>query len=280
MLPSSTKPTRIGLSTQHVVTVAGGQFLSFGSTVSNVSATAPAKVVPDFDQVLHLTREALQKIKATERKGAGALPRWFGGNLPGVAYVLDNTWVRVFVCRWDEALRTTKDFTRYAQIEFERRFHSSSVEWTLVPDGLRPGGETVFCAYRGDQLKGLKGLADEAGFSIYSALPVIMAEIAAQKFVKASSPLIYIGSGNQSKTICWIEDSRLRDLILLRSDAVAEGALLDLFSERLKLSSAVQQIEIVHAQSSPSETLRMLVEGHRPKTTTSSFHASGAELVS
>jgi hypothetical protein len=273
VLLSSTRPLRLALSARQVATFIDGQYLTWGDGMSSEVTTGEAQVDHGFEQAISFAQLAFDKMKASGRVRRRPLPRWLGAQAPGVTLFLDNAWVRNFVCRWDPALRTTQDFLRYAEIEFERRFHSPVPDWKLIPDRLRPGGETVICAYRRDRLKALEDLAAQAGFSIVSTLPAIVAEVAFLKLPGEPSPLMYIGTGHQSKNVCWIEAGRIRDFLVLRTENLQETPLSELFITRLK-RSPVEKVLLMRSQSTPAQTLRMLVTGQTPESVISNFSAS------
>jgi hypothetical protein len=277
VLLSSIKQLRLALSVRQVATFVDGQYFTWGEASPAKAAPSQAHAVQGFDQAISFAREAFEKMKARGLIGSRPLPRWLGTQAAGVTLFLDNAWVRVFVCRWDPALRTTQDFLRYSEIEFERRFHSSVEDWKLVPDRLRPGGETVMCAYRRDQLKALEDLVAQAGLSIISTLPAIVAEVALLKLPRGPAPLMYVGTGHQSNNVCWIEQGRIRDLLVLRTEALQETPLSELFIARLK-RSPVDKVLLMRSQSTPTQTLRMLVTGQTPESLISNFSAASEEL--
>jgi hypothetical protein len=274
---SSTKSLRIALGARQVATVIDGQYLTWGDGMPPKVEPGQAQAIHGFDQAISFAQQAFEKLKASGHVSGRPLPKWLGAQAPGVTLFLDNAWVRNFVCCWDPALKTTQDFLRYAEIEFERRFHSPVEDWTLMPDRLRPGGETVMCAYRRDQLKALEDLVAKAGFSIASTLPAIVAEVALLKLPRGPSPLMYVGTGHQSKNVCWIEEGRIRDFLVMRTEALHETALSELFITRLK-RSPVEKMLLMRSQSTPSQTLRMLVTGQTPESVISNFSASQEEL--
>jgi hypothetical protein len=268
VLLSSTKSLCIAVTEKQLVSVVAGEYL-----VSDGSR--------DFEQVLSILRELFRKIssmRALPGAESKALPRWLTGDLPSVALFLDNNWVRTFVCRWNEALRTHRDFLRYAEIEFERRFHSLPKGWSLVPDRLRPGGETVWCAYRLEQLKALESVAAESGFRIRSSLPCIIAEIASLEFFLEDTPVVYVSGGEYSKNVCWIEDGRIRDLIVLSQDIKEDTSLVDVFTARLK-REPVEQVSFVHLIGTRAQTLKSLTAKEALKTEAAVFKLTSEMAV-
>jgi hypothetical protein len=260
VLPNSTNQLRLALTTHHVLAYSHGQFLSLPSSRR-------------FDEVLTVARGAISTVQG--QNGAekqNSFLRRLGLNAPGVSFIIDNAWVRIFVCRWDEALKTNQDFFRYAEIEFQRRFHLSPKQWLLVPDQLRPAGETVWCAYEREHLTALEALSQSAGLRIESVLPTIIAEVAAVEFEAGSSPAIYVSAGEQSQNACWMNNDRIRDIVLL-NNRIDDRGLLDVFVERQVIPSP-KQISVIRPQGARVEVLRTLVVGETLKTVASAIEQS------
>lgn len=270
MLPSLTKPPRIAMSSRNAITVIDGQVITMGEAID-----APSK---DFALALQFASEAFSKVKRKGFSKEYGFQRWFASQLPKIALCLDNNWVRIFVCRWHEALRTHQDFVRYSEIEFERRFHSSANNWKLVPDRLLPRGETVWCAYLPEHLEGLDLAARDASLAIHSCLPCILAELASLGLTRSDGPLIYISGGDRTSNACWIEEGRMRDLIVLNREGLDETSLVDLFLERLKRPS-VESVSVLRTQGTRLSVLKNLVQWQAPVTITTSFEYPHREVV-
>jgi hypothetical protein len=253
VLLSSTKLPRVALIAQQAIGMVDGLHFMF----------------EDANQAI-VAHDGFTKIKSAGASERKPLQRWIGSELPGVALILDNHWVRTFVCQWGDAIRTHQDFIRYSEIEFERRFHHAAKDWTLVPDRLHPGGETVWCAYRPEQLKSLELAAKEAGLRIQSCLPCIVAEVALLELSRSDAPMIYISGGDQSKNVCWIENGRVRDLIVLSRDTLEGLPLVDLFLTRLK-RPPLENVSILRTQGSRIGILKNLVAWQPPSTTVTSL---------
>jgi hypothetical protein len=265
VLLNSTSPLRMAVTQQHIVAFSAGRHTEQPGA-------------HDFDQAMLIALEVLERAIRSNPIKATSLPRWLGGELPGLALILDNTWVRIFVCRWDPVLKTHPDFVRYAEIEFQRRFHTSAKEWQLVPNRLYPGCETVWCAYSRRQLLALESMANSMGMRVQSILPRIIAELATLRPPARPSPLIFVSAGDRSKNICWIEDGRLRDLIVLSAEAQEDFRLIDTFLARKKMSP-FEVISVVRNQGTRANILQSLVAGRSLKTTTESLQRSSSEVV-
>jgi hypothetical protein len=247
VLPNSTNQLRLALTTHQVMAYSNGQFLSLPSSRR-------------FGDVLAVGRGAISTIQGqNSAKKQNSFLRKLGLDAPGVSFIIDNAWVRIFVCRWDEALKTNQDFFRYAEIEFQRRFHMSPEQWQLVPDRLRPGGETVWCAYQKEQLADIEEFAKVSGLRIQSVLPMIMSEVQAAELEADSLYTLYISAGEQSRYVCWIEKGRIQDLVYL-SSSIDDYALVDVFLKRQTIA-AQKQVLVLRAQGTRTEVLRAVVVG-------------------
>jgi hypothetical protein len=270
VLLSSTKPPRIALTARQVVGAGNGQVFTSGDA-SDVT-------FKDFDQALRFACDVFTKVKPSGASKDKPLQRWLASQVPKIGLILDNNWVRIFVCRWHQALRTHQDFVRYSEIEFERRFHSPANVWKLVPDRLLPGGETVWCAYQPEQLKSVELAASDAGLSIQSCLPCIVAELALLGLTRSDGPLIYISGGDRSNNVCWIEEGRIRDLIVLNREIQEGTPLVDLFLERLQ-RPPIESVSVLRTQGSRISVLRNLVVWQAPVTATTSFEYPRQEVA-
>jgi hypothetical protein len=195
----------------------------------------------------------------------------------GVALVLDNQSVRIFACYWDASLRTPQDFFRYAEIEFERRFHNFAKDWTLVPDKLHPGGVTLWCAYQPEQLKMFETAASNVGLKIQSCMASAVAEVALLNLPRIGSVAIYVSESEQSKSICWIEDGRISDMLVLSRQTEIDQALVDIFIARRKRSQMQtndESILVMRTQGSRIDTLKRIVAWQPPIVVTTSFEMS------
>jgi hypothetical protein len=257
VLPNSTNQLRLALTTHQVMAYSNGQFLSLPSSRR-------------FDEVLNIGRGAISTIQGQNgAKKQNSFLRRLGLDAPGVSFIIDNAWVRIFVCRWDEALKTNQDFFRYADIEFQRRFHLSPKQWLLVPDQLRPAGDTVWCAYQREHLTALEALSQSSGLRIESVLPTIIAEIAAAEFEAESSPAIYVSAGEQSQNACWMNNDRIRDIVFL-NNRVEDRGLVDVFVERQNITPPKVTC-VIRPQGTRPEVLRTLVVGETLKTVESTI---------
>jgi hypothetical protein len=195
----------------------------------------------------------------------------------GVALVLDNRSVRTFACYWDASLRTHQDFFRYAEIEFERRFHNIAKDWTLVSDRLHPGGVTLWCAYQPGQLKMLENAANNVGLKIQSCMASAVAEVALLNLPRIGPVAIYVSEGEQSKSICWIEDGRINDMLVVSRQIEIDQALIDLFIARRKRPQGRTNVEatlLMRTQGSRLYTLKRIVAWQPPIVVTTSFEIS------
>jgi hypothetical protein len=249
---SLTKPLRLALTKKQLVYFVNEQCVTVGSS-------------QNFDQAILLVRDALLQINlnnSTSSRSA-VLPKWLSALSPKkreLTVILDNSWVRLFVCRWDNALKSQEDFVRYSEIEFERRFHVPLQQWTLVPDRLRPAGETLWCAYRSDQLTALEQAVEEKNFRLQSLRPSIIAEVAALDKQLKQTPTIYVSVGDQSTYACWIEEGRIRDVMVVIGNAYDEQALIGTFAARLG-GALVDKVSILRLRSPHGEMIRSLVAG-------------------
>jgi hypothetical protein len=242
VLLNSTKPPRMFVGMHDVSAHVKGQLVAFKGTTDGQNGV----------------RDALKRIKLTNAERPKHLPSWLGGESPGVAVILDNAYVRVYVCSWDYSLKTYKDFFRFAEIEFERRFHMDAKLWKLVPDRVRPGVESVWCAYRTEQLDALETMVHEEGLTLQSVLPVMMAELASLSIALDAHPTLYVSRSEHSKNVCWIEEGRLRDMMVLKRDMSEDASLIDLFVLRLK-SSQPESVSKILVQGSRTDILRSLL---------------------
>jgi hypothetical protein len=259
VLLNLTKPVALALASQQVVAFAAGEYFSDIRMQS-------------FDQAVISARGLLNKVKAQALTGSASrkLPRWLISEKPSVALVIDNSWVRIFTCRWHQSLRTHQEFRRYSEIEFERRFHSPLNQWTLVPDRLRPEGETLWCAYRSEHIVALGVLVSEAGLRIGSLLPSLFAEVALLQSPKGSVPTLYISGGDQSSNLCWLEDGRIRDVMVVSGDTTDELALVGTLLARLKRSPA-EKVSIQRSLGTRIQVVQALLAGQVLRVSTATL---------
>jgi hypothetical protein len=252
---SLTRPLRLALTKKQLVYFVNDQCITAESS-------------QNFDQAILLVSDALRQINLSDSAGLRStlLPKWLSALKPFVprkrelALIIDNSWVRLFSCRWDNALKSQQEFVRYSEIEFERRFHVPLQQWTLVPDRLRPAGETLWCAYRSEQLTALEQMVGERNFRLQSLRPSIIAEVAALDIHLKQSPMIYVSAGDQSTYACWIEEGKIRDVMVVIGNASDKHALISTFAARLGYSPVVK-VSILRLRSTHSEMIRSLVAG-------------------
>jgi hypothetical protein len=193
-----------------------------------------------------------------------------------LSVIVDTAWARVFVCRWDPSLSTVEDFLKYAMIEFERRFHLDAIHWHLEPDQVRPGRDSLFCAFEKSTIELIGRFAKLAKLRLTSLLPLFLAELSPVLSANARQTSIYIDSGLKAKMIAWIEAGRLRDLLLcpvLPSDL---GDTLAVFKSRLGIE-AESRIKVIQSMVSRNEFFATLLAGTTPPTKSRHFDDFVAE---